>query len=783
MEVLRDISEELKTSYMDYAMSVIVGRALPDVRDGLKPVQRRILYAMFEMGLTSNRPYRKCARIVGEVLGKYHPHGDAAVYDALVRLAQDFVMRYPLIDGQGNFGSIDGDSPAAMRYTEARLARIADEMLADINRETVDFIPNFDSTLKEPVVLPAKLPNLLVNGSSGIAVGMATNMPPHNLAEICNAIIACIKNPDITVDELMRYVKGPDFPTGGTIVGKNGIEEAYKTGRGKITIRGRAKIEDRKIIIEEIPYMVNKAKLVESIAELAREGKIDEIRNIRDESDREGIRVVVELRGGADPNIVLKKLYAYTNLQTTFGIIMLALVENEPRILTLKELIESYIEHRRDVIRRRTSFELRKAKERLHILEGLKKAVEDIDNAIQIIKSSPSPSEAKTRLMDTYNLTEIQADAILQMRLQKLTAMEIDSLMKEYEDLKIKIAECETILSSPKKVDEIITKELQEVKEKYGDKRRTEIIHEEVKIQSDELIKKEENILIISSDGFVKRMALDEFRLQARGGVGVIAANLTDKDTISVFSLCNSYDKLLLFTNTGRVFWVWAHEIPKMDRTSRGVPIRRYIRMNEDERIVSALSIDTLDDRFVVILSPDGYIKKVRLSEFENAKRAGIKASVGEIAFASILEGDVIFIVTRNGYGVKLSADTIPEYGRVSKGVIAVRLRGDDEIAAISTRKNRYLLTLTENGYGKRTSIKEFKILGRGAMGVIAHRTGVKTGKVVFADMCDGGELFTVSEDGYCIRSEIASIPVRSRNSAGVIVSRKGITRAFVYPR
>jgi DNA gyrase subunit A len=780
MELIRDISDELVSSYIDYAMSVIVGRALPDVRDGLKPVQRRILFAMYEMGLLSNRPHRKSARIVGEVLGKYHPHGDAAVYDALVRMAQDFVMRYPLIDGQGNFGSIDGDSAAAMRYTEARLSKIAEEMLADIEKDTVDFTPNFDATLKEPVILPSKVPNLLINGSSGIAVGMATNMPPHNLAEVCEGIIAYIKNPEITVEELMNYIKGPDFPTGGVIIGVRGIVDAYKTGKGKIVCRGKAEIEGKSIIIREIPYLVNKARLVESIAELAKEGKIDEIKGIRDESDREGIRIVVELRNEGDADIVLKKLYAYSNLQTTFGVINLALFNNEPKILNLKDLIEHFVDHRREVVRRRTAFDLKKARERLHIVEGLKRAVEDIDNAIQIIKSSPSPSEAKKALMERYELTEKQADAILQMRLQKLTAMEIDALMREYEELKTRIAEYESILASNEKIDAIIVKELEEIRRKYGDDRRTEILPDGEDIAMEDLITREENILLITSDGYVKRMSLDEFKLQLRGGVGVIAANLTKDDSISVFKVCNSYSKLLLFSDSGKAFWINAYEIPKMDRTSRGVSIRKFIGIGNGEKIVAAIDVNRFDDRDVVILTPDGYIKRTKLYEFENAKRAGIKASNSPIAFVRLLEGDSVFIATKNGSGVRLRARDISEYSRNAKGVIAIKLREGDEIAWMSARRGKHILTLTEKGYGKRTPLSEFRFIGRGSMGVIAHRISNRTGKLVFAEMCDGEELFAISKDGYCIRSKVSEISVQGRSSAGVIVNRKGIAKAFI---
>jgi len=768
MELLREISQELRSSYIDYAMSVIVGRALPDVRDGLKPVQRRILYAMYEMGLTSNKPYRKCARIVGDVLGKYHPHGDAAVYDALVRMAQDFTMRYMLIDGHGNFGSIDGDEPAAMRYTEARLARIAEEMLADIDKDTVDFTPNFDATLKEPTVLPAKLPNLLINGCSGIAVGMATNLPPHNLREVCSAVIACIRNPDISVRELMKYIKGPDFPTGGIIVGRKGLIEAYETGRGKITVRGRVEVEGGTIVIREIPYMVNKARLVEKIAELISEGKLN-AKTVRDESDREGIRIVIEVR--EDVNTALKKLYAYTSLQTTFGIISLALVDNEPRILNLKELIECYIEHRRTVVRRRTRYELRKARERLHIVEGLKKAVEDIDNVIQLIKSSTSPEEAKKALISKYELSEAQAVAILQTRLQKLTAMEIDALIQEYEELKRKIREYEEILASPQRIDDIIVSELEEIKKKYGDGRRTEIVAEEEEITEEELVTSEDNLIVVTKNGFVKRMGL-EFKLQQRGGVGVVSmARKNDEPAIVV--KCNSRDKLLVFTES-KAYWFNAYEIPKQDRLGKGVSVKMFLSIPEGERIVSVVPFDGFEGE-VLLLTSDGYIKRTLLSEFENAKRAGIIASSGSIAFAKLFDGKEIFIATRNGYAVRFKAKEVPVYGRNAKGVKAINLRDGDAIAWLTCVKGSGdILTLTEDGHGKRTAVKEYRLVSRGAMGVINAKGGV-----IFSEYVEGNEeLLTISKDGYALRIKVESIPKQGRNAKGVKVSKKGIVCA-----
>lgn len=777
MELIREISEELKSSYIDYAMSVIVGRALPDVRDGLKPVQRRILYAMYEMGLTSNKPYRKCARIVGDVLGKYHPHGDAAVYDALVRMAQDFTMRYPLIDGQGNFGSIDGDEAAAMRYTEARLAKIAEEMLADIDKETVDFVPNFDNTLKEPSILPAKIPNLLINGSSGIAVGMATNMPPHNLREVCDAIVAFIKNPEISVEELIRYIKGPDFPTGGEILGVDGIIEAYKTGKGKIVLRGCVEIEKRAIVIKEIPYIVNKSKLVEKIAELIKEGKLEEVKTVRDESDREGIRVVVELKG--DVNTALNKLYLFTNLQVTFGIINLALVNGEPKILSLKDLISEYINHRREVIRRRTEFELKKAKDRLHIVEGLKKAVENIDDVISLIKSSKSPKEAKEKLIKKYKLSEKQAEAILQMRLQKLTNIEIEALIDEYKELVKKIREFEKILSSTTKIDEIIIKEVEEIKEKYGDDRRTRIIEKDESISVEELVAKEDNLLVVTQNGFIKRMNIDSIRLQERGRVGTIGIQLKD-DIPIITTKCNSHDKLLFFTNLGKAYWINAYEIPKQDRTAKGVNIRNFLAFDENERVVSILPIADFSG-YVVILTKDGHIKRTKLMEFTNAKRAGINAG-NEITCAKICNGDDVFISTKKGYAVRFKVKSVPDLGRSAKGVKALKLRDDDSIANVTMiKKGGYILTLTENGYGKLTDEKQYRATNRGAMGVINIKVTRKTGEVVLSEFVRGDEeLITFSKDGYALRTTVKKIPAKGRNASGVLVSKKGIACAAI---
>lgn len=777
MELLREISQELKGSYIDYAMSVIVGRALPDVRDGLKPVQRRILYAMYEMGLRSNRPHRKCARIVGDVLGKYHPHGDTAVYDTLVRMAQDFAIRYPLVDGQGNFGSIDGDSAAAMRYTEARLSQIAEEMLTDIEKETVNFIPNFDATLNEPVVLPSGIPNLLINGGSGIAVGMATNLPPHNLREVCEAIIATLKEPTITIGELRQYIEGPDFPTGGIIVGRQGIIDAYESGRGKITVRGKIDVEDEVLIIREVPYMVNKAKLVERIAELIKGGKLEEIKTVRDESDREGIRVVLELRG--NPQTAINKLYTFTNLQTTFGVINLALVNGEPRILNLKDLILEYIGHRREIIKRRTEFDLKKAEERLHIVEGLRKAVSDIDNVVQLIKTSKSPDEAKSRLMENYELSEAQSTAILQMRLQKLTGIEMESLESEYQDLLAKIKEYKEILSFPEKIDLIITNEMEEIKEKYGDERRTEITYEEGEITTHELVAAEDNLIVLTEGGYVKRMDIQTFKRQNRGGVGIIGFNLKEQDLPTLITVGNTHDKLLIFTDAGKSYWINTYEIIKQERLGRGVSIRRYIGAEENEKVVSMVSTPELDGE-IVILTEDGYIKRVKLKDFENAKRAGIIASAGRISQVKFVNGTEVIISTKHGKLARFKIEKIPVYGRSAKGVKSIKLREGDEMANLAiVKEHGEVFSLTRKGIGKRTPVEMYRITNRGSMGVINLKTTERTGPVVFTDYVEGDEdILIFSTDGYALKIAAKDVAKQGRAASGVIVSRKEVACA-----
>ena len=770
MELSKELSDEIKSSYLDYAMSVIIGRALPDVRDGLKPVQRRILYSMYEMGLFSNKPFRKSARIVGDVLGKYHPHGDAAVYETLVRMAQDFNMRYPLIEGHGNFGSIDGDEAAAMRYTEARLTKIAEEMLKDIEKNTVDFTPNFDGSLKEPSVLPSRIPNLLINGSSGIAVGMTTNIPPHNISEICDAIIAYINNEEISVRELMKYVKAPDFPTGGVIVGVDGIIQAYETGKGKIVLRGKVEVEKNAIIIKEIPYQLKKSKIVEKIAELIADGKLEDVKTVRDESNREGIRIVVELKQNANVEVVINKLFFYTPLQTTFSIVCLALVNNRPRILNLKELIAEFVNHRREIIKRRTEYELKKAEERIHIVEGLKKALEDIDKVVEIIKLSKSPDFAKKRLIENFNFSEKQSEAILQMRLQKLTSIEMESVKKEYEELKKKIKELSEILSSPKKIDSIIVNDMIEIKEKYGDKRKTDVVIKADEINAEDLVTEEDNLILITKNNFAKRMDISSFKIQRRGGVGIIGISLKD-DSPNILAKVNSLDRLLIFTKNGRAYSLNAYEIPKQDRTSRGINLKNLLNISDE--IVAVLPYES----DVIILTEDGHIKLVNVEEFKNAKKFGIVASPTRIACVKPLKGKEVIISTKRGRLVRFKAEEIPEYGRNAKGVKAITLNGD-EIAWMDCYNGEKILSLTKKGYGKITDLKQYRLTSRGAKGVLNYRINEKTGEVVFTEVVKSDTLLIISEDGYALALNSNDIPKKGRNTSGVIVSKKGVKTA-----
>jgi DNA gyrase subunit A len=773
------IEEEMKRSYIDYAMSVIVGRALPDVRDGLKPVHRRILYAMYELGLFHNRPYKKSARIVGEVLGKYHPHGDAAVYDALVRMVQDFSLRYPLIDGQGNFGSVDGDAPAAMRYTEARLAEIAEEMLADIEKDTVDFVPNFDESLKEPSVLPAKLPNLLVNGSSGIAVGMATNIPPHNLCEVCDAIAMLIDNPDATLEELMEVIQGPDFPTGAYILGKKGIIQAYTTGRGTIRLRGRTHVEEdkrkKRIIITEIPYMVNKAKLIENIADLVRNKKIEGITDIRDESDREGMRVVIELKQSASPEVILNQLYKNTQLETTFGIINLVLVDGEPRVLNLRDTILEFIKHRKQVITRRTRFELDKAEKRAHILEGLMIALKNIDAIIKLIRGSPSAAEAKTRLMEQFSLTEAQAQAILDMRLQKLAKLEREKIEEEYRRLLKEIEHLRSLLASEKKILQVVKKETLEIKQKYGDERRTEIVADAEEISIEDLIAREEMVVTITQGGYIKRLPVSTYRQQHRGGRGIVGVEAKE-DQVKDIYVASTHDYMLFFSNTGKVYWRKVYEIPTAGRYSRGKAMVNLIEEAANERITATLAVrDFSEERYVFFATKLGKVKKTPLSAFGNPRKGGILAislaEGDELVEVELTDGkQEILLATRYGKAIRFSEQEVRAMGRAAQGVTGITLRRKDEVVGVEVVKpGTTILAVTENGYGKRTPIEEYPLQRRGGKGVINIIPSVRNGLVVgVLSVLDSDEVVLTSAKGVVIRLKAKEISVMGRNTQGV---------------
>ena len=780
------IEEEIKDSYLNYAMSVIVGRALPDVRDGLKPVHRRILYAMQDLGLEHAKPYKKAARIVGEVLGKYHPHGDIAVYDALIRMAQDFSLRYPLVEGQGNVGSVDGDSPAAMRYVEARLSAISAEMLADIDKETVDFTPNFDASLTEPVILPTRLPNLLVNGSSGIAVGMATNIPPQNLGEVIDGVIQVIDNPDTEPKDLMRYIKGPDFPTGGLICGKSGIKDAYLTGKGKITLRAKASIERQKagkeqIIVTEIPYQVNKASLIESIANLVEEKKIEGISDIRDESDKEGIRVVVELKRDSEPQIVLNQLFKHTTLETTFGVIMLALVNNRPRILNIKQMISYYIEHRKEVIRRRTLFELEKAQKRAHILEGLKIALKFIDRIIKTIKTSKNTPEAKARLVKEFGLSEIQAQAILEMQLQRLTALERDKLDAEYLDLIKKIELYKSILASEKKIEEIIKEESLEIKKKYADERRTEIVGEVEEIEVEDLIAEEDMVITVSHSGYIKRLSTSAYRKQRRGGRGVTAMETKEEDFVTRLFVASSKDYLLVFTNKGKAYWLKVYEIPEASRAAKGKAIVNLLGMASDETVNSVVAVKEFsDDRFLVMTTKEGLIKKTRLSCFSNPRKAGIVAITldkdDRLVGTDLTDGrEQIILATKEGKSVRFKEEQVRDMGRQAKGVRGIRLGKKDELVGMeivrpeSKKMGLSLLTVTSGGFAKRTDFEEYRLQSRGGKGIINIKVTGKNGYVVgIQSISEQDEIMVATEKAMMVRCLVKEIRMTGRNTQGV---------------
>jgi len=785
----RIIEEEMKESYLDYSMSVIVGRALPDVRDGLKPVHRRILHAMNEMGMTHSKPYKKSARIVGEVLGKYHPHGDQAVYDALVRMVQTFSLRYPLIDGQGNFGSVDGDAAAAMRYTEARLARIAEEMLADIEKETVRFVPNFDGSLKEPSVLPSRLPNLLVNGSSGIAVGMATNIPPHNLIEVADSIVATIENPNITLEELMGYMKGPDFPTGGSILGTTGLVQAYTTGKGTITVRGTAEIEKRgadkeRIIITEIPYQVNKSKLIEDTARLARDKVIKGITNIRDESDKDGMRVIVDVSQNGQADIVLNHLYKHTQLQTTFGIIMLSLVENQPRVLSLKEMVEEFIRHRKDVVTKRTKFELNEAAERAHILEGIIIALNDIDNVIKTIKASETVEVARKELIEKFKLSTKQAQAILEMKLQRLASLERKKVKDEHADLLKLIAELKEILASEQKIYGIIKSETNELKKRYGNERKTEILSiggESIEdLDDDRLIKKENVVITISNDDYAKRIPLEEYKQQRRGGKGVIGAKTKEGDIVKEIYVMNTHDYLLCFTSMGKVHWMKAYRIPEAGKYARGKPIINLLRLGEGERLKDMIPVEKFEEgKLMFFVTKKGLVKKTSLVEYSNPRSGGIialKLNEGDdLIQARLTDGkEDIIIATRRGYAIRFNEKDVRPTGRASHGVRGIRLRPKDEVIGVSKVEDASsLFTVTEKGYGKRSKFELYRQQRRGGKGVKNLKVTAKNGDVIgIVPLHDKDDIMFVSKDGQIIRIFAKDVHEIGRATQGVRVMR-----------
>jgi len=775
------IEDEVKDSYLNYAMSVIVGRALPDVRDGLKPVHRRTLFAMQELGSEHHKPYKKSARIVGEILGKYHPHGDVAVYDTLVRMAQDFSLRYPLVDGQGNFGSVDGDSAAAMRYTEARLSAIAGEMLEDIDKGTVNFGPNFDTSLKEPLLLPAKLPNLLVNGSSGIAVGMATNIPPHNLSEVIEAIIYLLEHPEAEAKDLMRYVKGPDFPTGGIICGRGGIKDAYNTGRGKLIVRAKAAVEHQKsgkdtIVITEIPYQVQKAGLVEAIANLVEDKKIEGISDIRDESDKDGMRIVVELKRDVEPQITLNQLFKHTQLETTFGIIMLALVDNRPKVLNLRQILGHYIEHRKVIVRRRTQFELDKALRRAHILEGLKIALKFIDRIIKVIKTSKSVEAAKENLIKEFELSEIQAQAILEMQLQRLTALEQDKIDAEYQELLKKIELCRSILASEKKIEAIIKAELEDLKKKYGDGRRTEIVGEVEEFNLEDLIADEDVVVTISHGGYIKRLPVSSYRKQKRGGKGASGAEVKEEDFIEHLFVASTKDYLLIFTDKGQVHWLKVYEIPQASRISKGKAIINLLQVSSEGKIAATIPVKEFSaDKYLVMVTKLGLIKKTCLDAYSNPRKGGIIGITLEkddaLIGVEMTDGkQELLIGTREGKAVRFPEAQVRDMGRGAKGVRGIRLSKKDQvIAMIIAQTEATILTVTELGFAKRTLFKEYRLTRRGGKGIINIKVTDKNGlAVALKTVSDEDELMVITQTGMFLRCAIKDIRPTGRAAQGV---------------
>ncbi len=789
------LEEEMKSSYIDYAMSVIVARALPDVRDGMKPVHRRVLYGMHELSLAHNRPYKKSARIVGEVLGKYHPHGDSAVYDSMVRMVQDFSLRYPLVDGQGNFGSIDGDSPAAMRYTEARLARISEEMLRDLEKNTVDFTPNFDESLQEPSVLPAYLPNLLINGASGIAVGMATNIPPHNLGEVIDGCVALIENPKLKPQELMKYVKAPDFPTAGIIYGYDGVKEAYITGRGRVVIRAKANVETLKndrenIVITELPYQVNKAGLIEKIADLVRTDKIKDISNIRDESDRDGLRVVIELKRDAQPAVVLNQLFKHTQMQVTFGVIMLALVNGAPKVLNLAEMMQHFLDHRMDVLVRRTKFELDSAERRAHILEGYIIALDNIDAVIATIKKSKDVETARVNLMKKFKLSEIQAKAILDMRLQRLTGLERKKIEDEYKETIKLIEKLKGILQSDRKRKALIKDELLELREKYSDDRKTEIVKDYKEFSLEDIIAEEDVVVTISHQGFIKRFPVSGYRRQIRGGKGVTGVGTKEEDFIEHMFIASTHHYIMFFTDQGKCYWLKVHEIPEGGRMARGRSIKNLIAFGKEEKITAFVSVkDFTDDKYLVMVTQKGTIKKTVLSAYSNIRRGGIGAlnlkKGDSLIEVRLTDGsDDIVIGTQGGLAIRFHEKDVRNMGRTAAGVRGVSLgKGDRVIGCIAVKRDSTLMVVTDKGYGKRSKLKDYRVTRRGGKGVITIKASQKNGKLLsILEADDRDELVIISNKGMVIRQSVKDIRVMGRATQGVRLIRlnKGDTIADV---
>ena len=782
----RDIEKEMRTAYIDYAMSVIVSRALPDARDGLKPVHRRILYAMHEDGITSDKPYRKCANTVGSVLGRYHPHGDSSVYDAMVRMAQDFSMRYMLIDGHGNFGSVDGDGAAAMRYTEARMSKISEYMLTDIEKNTVDFMPNYDDRLQEPTVLPARIPLLLVNGSSGIAVGMATNIPPHNLTEVINGIIKIIDEDEVTDEDLMSVIKGPDFPTEGIILGIEGIKQAYKTGKGKITLRAETEIEEmsgnrQRIIVSSLPYQVNKANLIKTISDLSKEKKVEGISECRDESDRkEKVRVVIELKRDTNAQVVLNQLFKHTQMQTTFGIIMLALVNGEPKILTLRQALDCYIEHRKEVITRRTQFDLDKALARAHILEGLRIAIDNIDEVIQIIRSSYD--DAKEKLMDRFGLSDVQAQAILDMRLKTLSGLQREKIEEEYKQLMELIEHLRAILGSEKLLFDVMKEELIEIRDKFGDERKTKIVASEAEIEVEDLIKEEECVVALTHYGYIKRMPIDTYRSQKRGGKGITGMATRENDFVKEIFIASTHDTILFFSNKGKLYKLRGYEVPEAGRTAKGTAIVNLLSLDPGEKVSAVIPLQNFaEGKYLLMATKNGLIKKTALKEYDTTRRTGLQGITlkddDELIGVRLTDGeDNVVLVTKNGLCITFDEKEVRPIGRVSQGVIGIRLDEDDEVIGMESVINggkATLLAITENGFGKRTELDEYRVQKRGGRGVITYKITPKTGKLIGVRIAtEDDDVMLVTDTGTIIRLEVKDISILGRSTQGVTLMR-----------